>query len=345
METPDSPSDAPPPLLDPRSGKSTGDILSVMIEVTNTVTRAIDEPSLLTAIIESMEDLQYDMFYLTRFCDDEGDGLEIIGTWLRGSKPPVPAGTRLNRTITPGIEKILLGEPLYYDDCVHDSMDERTRQMMVERMGIGSMSVIPLVHGGEVLGALSVGRTAPHVHSAEEKQLLILVSRLAAVALLGIRSRAALTRKVQLVQSLYRAGDSLSTIADEEVLFDTAAKHLVDTVGYVLSWVGLADRDRGVLARHASAGILKASERDRTYPLDAQDIPAVQALDGHPVVHRDMLDRARAEGWREAAESANLRTGVYVPFRFGGEVLGVLGVGSSDAFLTDDEVALIASFG
>ncbi|HVJ95036.1 MAG TPA: hypothetical protein VM580_34895 [Labilithrix sp.] len=108
MSTSDLANEAPAVASAPKYEQSTLDILSAMIAATNAITRAADEPALLAAIVESLSQLQYDLFLLNRFCDGARFTLEIVGTWRRGAPPPVPAGTRLTRASAPGIEKALL---------------------------------------------------------------------------------------------------------------------------------------------------------------------------------------------------------------------------------------------
>ena len=335
------------PSLDPLAQEErTPDVMSAMAAATRAITLAADEPSLFAAIIESLSFLRHDAFYLSRFCDDARSTLEVVGVWERSGPPPVPVGTRFSRAAYPGLEKISAGAPIFYDDCNTDPrIHETTRRLMVDKMGIHAMALMPLMHCGELLGSLSANRRAPHAHTPEEIQLLVLVAQLTAVALLGIRSRDMLSRKIQLVQALYRAGDALAGIPGEEALLEATPALLVNDVGYVLCWVGLVDHERGVLVSRAGLGKGYRNDPDLVYPLDDPEIAAVAAFhEGRPVVRRDLLARAEAEGWGEIAANAGLRTGVYAPLRAGGQTLGVIGVGSSDERMTDDEIALIAAF-
>ncbi|WP_437793848.1 GAF domain-containing protein [Sorangium sp. So ce693] len=323
------------------------DLVPAMIAATRAITCATDEASLFTAAVESLSCLGHDAFYLSRFCDDANSVLEIVGVWKRGGAPPVPAGTRLQRSAYPGLEKIAAGDPILYEDCATDPrLHETTRRLMVDKMGILSMALFPLMHGDRLLGSLSANYGAPHVYSPEERQLLTLVAQLSAVTLLGIRSRKQIDEKVRLVEALYRAGDAVAVISEEAPLLDRTAELLVNEVGYVISWIGLVDPERGALASRAGLGRNFGVDLSIVHPLDSPRSAAVAAFhQGHPVVRHDLHERREAEAWGEAATNAGLRTGVYVPLRAGGEALGVLGVGSSDERITEDEVALIAAFG
>lgn len=337
MTPPGSTGDAPAPI----------DLVSTMVAAIHAITGATDDASLLAACVESLQSFGYDRFFLSRFCDDACTVLEIVGAWDRSGAPPVPAGTRMSRASSPGIEKILAGEPILYEDCATDPrIHEVTRPLVVDKLGIRSMALFPLMHRGQVLGALSANYGAPHVYTPEERQVLTLVAQLSAITLLGIRSRSQVEEKVRLVKALYRAGDALSAIPTEAALLDTAAEHLVDECGYVLSWIGLVDHERGVLAARAGHGRNYQHDLSVAYPLDNPAITAVRAYhEDRPTVRRDLLERAAAEGWGEIAVKVNLRTGIDVPLRAGGESLGVLCIGSSEDRVTDDEVALIAAFG
>nr|AYM52947.1 anti-sigma-factor antagonist [Jahnella sp. MSr9139] len=337
MTKPTSTSDAAAPL----------DLVPAMVRAIQAISRATDEASLFAASIESLSSFGYDAFYLSRFCDDERSDLEIVGVWDRGGAPAIPAGTRMSASAYPGLEKIARGQPLLYEDSATDPrIHETTRRLMVDKLSIRSMALFPLMHGEELLGALSANYHAPHVHTPEELQLLEVVAQLTAVALLGIRSRAEIANKVRLVQALYRAGDALSAIPEEAALLERAAELLVSEAGYVISWIGLVDPARGVLAARGGVGRNYQFNPGLSYPLDRTEFAVVDAFhQSKPVVYRDLRARAEVEGWGKAAESTGLRAGVYVPLRAGGEALGVMGVGTSRERMTDDEVALIASFG
>jgi len=327
---------APPPL----------DLVSTMIAAIHAISRATDEASLFAASLQSLSSLGHQTLYLSTFCDEARTVLEIMAGWDRGGAPPIPPGTRLSSASHPGIKKLLGGEPIVYENCATDPrIHEATRRLIVS-LGVRSMALFPLVYGDLVLGALAANHHAPHEYSEDERQLLALVAQLAAVALLGIRSRKQLDDKMRLVQALYDASEALSAISEEQALLDRAVTLLVNDVGYVLTWIGLVDHDRGVLVSRAGRRRNRQYDDFIVYPLDEAGATSVAAFhQDAPVVHRDILARAEAEGWGEAARSANMRTGVYVPLRAGGESLGVLGVGSSDEGITDDEVALVAAFG
>lgn len=322
------------------------DLVSTMVAAIHAITGATDDASLLAACIESLSSFGYDRFFLSRFCDDACNVLEIVGAWDRGGTPPVPAGTRMSRASSPGIEKILAGDPILYEDCDTDPrIHEVTRRLMVDRLGIRSMALFPLMHRGQVLGSLSANYGAPHVYTAEERQVLTLVAQLAAVTLLGIRSRNQVEERVRLVQALYHASDVLAEIPGEAALLETAARLLVDECGYVMSWIGLVDHERAVLAARAGHGRNYQHDPSLAYPLDNPAITAVAAFhEGRPTVRPNLLERAAAEGWGEVAAKADLRTGIDAPLRAGGESLGILCVGSSADRVTDDEVALVAAF-
>jgi len=328
---------APPPL----------DLVSTMIAAIHAISRATDEASLFTASLQSLSSLGHQTLYLSTFCDEARTVLEVVAGWDRGGAPPIPPGTRLSSARYPGIEKILGGEPIVYEDCTTDPrIHEATRRLLSDKLGVRSMALFPLVYGDLLLGALTAHHHAPHEYTEDERQLLALVAQLAAVALVGIRSRKQLDDKMRLVQALYDASEALSAISEEQALLDRAVTLLVNDVGYVLAWIGLVDHDRGVLVSRAGRRSGGQYDDSIVYPLDEAGATSVAAFhQGAPVVHRDILARAEAEGWGEAARSANIRTGVYVPLRAGGESLGVLGVGSSDEGITDDEVALVAAFG
>ncbi|MDQ2830574.1 MAG: PAS domain S-box protein, partial [Chloroflexota bacterium] len=72
------------------------------------------------------------------------------------------------------------GETLY---CADAAIDPRTDPVICRRLGIGSMVVVPLRHGGAVVGALKVSATATHAFDARAVQTLQLMAGVLGAAL------------------------------------------------------------------------------------------------------------------------------------------------------------------
>jgi len=89
-------------------------------------------------------------------------------------------GTRLPLTGTLAGLCVRTGETLY---CADAAIDPRTDPVICRRLGIGSMVVVPLRHGGAVVGALKVSATATHAFDARAVQTLQLMAGVLGAAL------------------------------------------------------------------------------------------------------------------------------------------------------------------
>ncbi len=89
-------------------------------------------------------------------------------------------GTRLPRIGTLTGLCVRTGETLY---CADAAIDPRTDPVICRRLGIGSMVVVPLRHGGAVVGALKVSATATHAFDARAVQTLQLMAGVLGAAL------------------------------------------------------------------------------------------------------------------------------------------------------------------
>ncbi len=98
-------------------------------------------------------------------------------------------GTRLPLTGTLTGLCVRTGDTLY---CADAAIDPRTDPAVCRRLSIGSMVVVPLRHGGAVVGALKVSATAAHAFDARAVQTLQLMAGVLGAALGQVKVFAAL---------------------------------------------------------------------------------------------------------------------------------------------------------
>ncbi|HTT70250.1 MAG TPA: PAS domain S-box protein [Anaeromyxobacteraceae bacterium] len=143
------------------------------------------------------------------------------------------------------------------------------------------------------------------------------------------KAEEALKRETRALLMLTRSNEALLRARSEEELFAEVCRILVETGGYLMCWVGMAeDDDRKSVRSVASAG------EDRGY-LEVADIrwadtvrgqgPTGQALrSGKPVVGRDFATDPNLAPWRDEALKRGYRSSTALPLVYEGKTLGVV---------------------
>jgi PAS domain S-box-containing protein len=143
------------------------------------------------------------------------------------------------------------------------------------------------------------------------------------------------------LDTLIAGDDAIVHATDETELVQRMCRAIVEDGGYWFAWVGYAEQDaeksvRPVAQWGASRGypeLVKFSWADG--PLGAG--PGGTAIrTGRPVGINDMLADPRYEPWRDQALKFGHRSGLAVPIRVRGEVIGVLGIYSEVPAAFDD---------
>jgi anti-anti-sigma regulatory factor len=337
----DRPGIAPPPTNNPFTSPR-----ATLVAASHAITGVHDLQALTLGVVESIASLKVDAFELIKFCALAPSEVVVVASWDARGEPANDAGSRRARASYPALDLVTPEAPFVCDDCANDPRLSAEGRAKLAEDGLRGYAVFPMVAEGEVSGALAVKRRAPHAHGPEEVERLGVVAQLASVGLANVESRAALAEQVERINALYRAGEALTVIADEESVLKTAAQLLVDDIGYVSSWIAIADGGAGTLRERAFVGLGAYPGRPpNRIPLESRKLTLVDVYHtGEPAILADALERAEAEGWGALARAANLRSVVYVPLRAAGRTLGVMGIGSTDAKVSKDEVTLLGTF-
>jgi anti-anti-sigma regulatory factor len=321
--------------------------LSDLVAASHLITGAADKQALVDGLVKILAPHAVKSFELLKLEGSSAPDVEIAAVWDARGKPPVELGARYPREAYPGLDNVPLGPAVLFEDCLNDpSLPEATRAILAE-LGIRAASVYPTIAHGELTGALVIKFGAPHKHTPEEKELFGLVAQLAGVGLINVESRAALARQIARVSALYRAGEELAAVADEGALLQTAADLLVDDIGYITSWIATVDEGSDTLRERAIAGTgVRPGHVPTRYSIEDREVASVEVFrTASPMILTDAAERAEIEGWGAVARAANLRTAFYVPLRAAGKTLGVLGIGTTEARVRDEEVTLLCTFG
>jgi anti-anti-sigma factor len=286
-----------------------------------------------------------DCYHLSRFDNDKAE-IELVAAWDVRGESPFPLGMRAPRSGYPIVEHLDVDAPVLIEDSASDPrLGEEVKQMLAQS-GLRALGIYPLIRQGELAGFLSIQYLTPHEHTTEDVHYFSLVAMLASTALSGIERGERLERQIKRSNAMHRAAKTLGGLYDETTVLEIAAKLLVTEIGFADSWIGLVDEEARVLREVAAAGAGSYPGRvPLVYELTAEGSAPVDVLrTPGPIVIKNVLERADAEGWGAIARAADLRAAVVVCLRAGNKSLGSVGVGLAHEDVTGDEVTMLDTF-
>ena len=322
------------------------DLSAHLLSLSRAVAGAQDEPTVAAALAGVMDPCGVDSFHLWRARTAPEPLMEIVAAWDRRGEPSPRVGEQAPRSAFSVLDSITPDTPLLVSDSTADPrLDDRTRRSSAE-LGVRSLGLYPLVVRGEVFGALEIKRQTEHSPAPGEVQFFRTVAEIAAMGLLNADSRAELQRKIKQLKGLYGIAESISHLTDPNAIAKKTADMLVSQLEFPNAYICLVDESANVLREVAIKGAGEYSGRpSATFPLDAHELTPVTALRAdRPIMLEDIQERADAEGWGAVARAANMHSAAYLPLRAGGNAIGVLAFGSSDARIPEDELSLFAAF-
>lgn len=149
------------------------------------------------------------------------------------------------------------------------------------------------------------------------------------------------------VAALYRISEAMLRADNEEHVLHIAVEGLVAQAGYVNAWIATIDREAQALFGRVTAIAgpnTKAFATPSRQPLNLPDGASYVASTGQPIVVPDAVTMADAQGWGDVARNLSLQSVVYLPFTLGGEVIGVIAVGTDCQMQADEELTLLNLF-
>jgi anti-anti-sigma regulatory factor len=311
----------------------TADMNERLLAVSQAIAGAPDEKTIASALLGVMASSSVDSCHVWRFRGGAPEPfLEVVVAWDRSGEPSPGVGHQAPRSSFPSLDAITPERPL------------------IEPGGKGAgdpRAFFPMVERGQVFGVLEVKSRPEKGLEPSEVGFFRSLAQVAAMALLHADSKAKLRRKLKQLKGLYEIAEILSEITDPKAIIKTTANLLVAKIGYLNAYVMTVDEPSNRLREAAMAGLGDYEGRSPSeYPLDAPDATMVNAFRAaRPLAVDDIQRRADAEGWGELARLAGMRSAGYVPLRAGSKIIGVLGVGSTDARISDDELSLLGAFG
>jgi len=228
------------------------------------------------------------------------------------------AGKELDLDGTPSgvATAITTGESLAVVDAQSSTRVSRT---LVERTGIRSAAFVPLLVGGEPLGAIVVGSLAPRVFAYEELDLLQSLASESALALERLRSAVALRGALEREKLLGRIAYDLRAELDLDAVLDVLVRETGEGLGLSRCFVRLGEP---VAAEWRVEGLPSIVGSPQALPISGRAF-----AEGHTVIYEDiaLAGDIDQEG-RDLLVELGTRSGLGTPIVAEGETIGVLGL-------------------
>jgi len=240
----------------------------------------------------------------------------------RGFRPEVVA--QMAHAPGEGVTTIvaLTGQPIAVEDAANDP---RVAHRITDPSGIRSLLHVPIKVNGEVFGVFGVNYLQPRSLAGDEERVMLALAHRAALAIENARLFAKSEQRLQELEALYRADETLH----RSLRLDDVLRALADVARDVLAAdktsVYVWDADRAHLITAASYGF---SEESIATPLSSGDDLAIDPAGGSDLVilgdaRNDprVSPRLRAILDRESIEAA-----LAAPITIAGQMFGVFGV-------------------
>ena len=244
-------------------------------------------------------------------------------------------------------ESARLREPMFEDDILPRMIESgHPLAETTTEAGIRSYATVPLIHDGEWIGNIDLGRRQVRPFDAGDATILQAFADQAAIAVANARLfndlDAALERQTAMTDVL----DAVSTARlDLQPVFDMVAHHADRLCAGSGALVVVRDGDDLILSAIAGPIPIEPEQvGSRAVAVDDTSISGAAVLHGEAIHIRDWEDESAAR----FADSPARRMGasaLSVPMKRGGEVIGAIGFTRPAAGgYADDEIALLEAF-
>ncbi len=231
------------------------------------------------------------------------------------------------------------GKPL-----ILNSPDEIRRYVdrIDKRFGYGKRSCVsvPLLRGGEVIGALEAINKEDGGFTQADMGLLSNLAEQIAIALDNARLYERVRREVREKELLYEVGKRISSSLDLEEVLDLILECLGEVVTFHAGGIFVVDPDTQEIASLATTGYEQGME-DRVHLKFGDGIVGWAAKNGEPAVVEDVGKDPRYISARPQTSSE-----IVVPLFADDKIIGVINLESDDkGAFTGDDLELIKAFG
>src|SRR6266851_5830657 len=224
---------------------------------------------------------------------------------------------------------------------------EPSMRALIAREGVAALAAVPLGARGQVVGTLVLADRTGRRYTDQELVLLSVFGDQAVLLFENARSRAELVQQQHEAFELARIARLISEPLDLAAVSDRIAERVLGLLAVHSSAIRLSRPD-GTLGAIALGG------RAKEYGGVGEVVPAGiglvgrAAVEGRPIWTSDIRSDDRFQLTAEIRErnaAVGIIAGLAVPLRAGGEVIGVLSVGSpTPRVFTAEDIALLQTF-
>jgi sigma-B regulation protein RsbU (phosphoserine phosphatase) len=199
---------------------------------------------------------------------------------------------------------------------------------------------VPLLRGGEVIGALEAVNKEDGNFTGADLEMLTDLAEQVAIALDNARLYERVRREVREKELLYEVGQRISSSLDLEEVLDLILDCLGEVVAFDAGGIFVVDADMGEVASLATTGYDQAME-DRVYLKFGEGAVGWAAKSGEAAIIDDVSKDLRYINARPATSSE-----IVVPLFADDKVVGVITLESDQpGAFTRDDLELIRAFG
>jgi signal transduction histidine kinase len=152
----------------------------------------------------------------------------------------------------------------------------------------------------------------------------------------------------RMYRMLSKVNEAIVRVTDKDELFRQICRLMMEEGNFLLAWIGLVDRETGLVKSAAQYNLNDDYLQNITIPL--ADVPEGRGPTGIAVragrydFCNDIAADPRMAPWREQALARGFRSSAAFPLRVGASVVGVLTVyADRPGFFNADELALLGS--
>ncbi len=298
--------------------------------------RSLQLEQVLQALVDVATDvLQADMTSVLVW--DEHHEKLVPGA-TRGFRPEVVA--QMAHRPGEGVTTIvaMTGQPVAVEDAL---TDPRVAHRITDVEKIRSLLHVPIKVNGEVFGVFGVNYRQPRKLAGDEERVLLALAHRAAVAIENARLFAESQQRLQELEALYRADETLHGSLRLNDVLDALAEVAVGVLQAEKTSVHVWDEDQRLLVIAASRGYSPETVAQALEP--GVDLVVNETTASEVLIVEDPRHETRlSPKLRLIAERERLEALCGVPITVGGQVFGLFGVGWTQRHtLTQDQRRLV----
>jgi PAS domain S-box-containing protein len=302
--------------------------LTTLFEVQQAIIRRLDPDAVMQLIAAEARRLTASQRALVFLLEDEefriaADSTEETGETSIGYR--IPAMGSLAESA------IQTQKPVYVVDAPNDphvKADPR-RRALIDRAGVKSLMIIPLISGGEAFGAIAIANKSTGTFGPNDERVLTVLASSAVIGLENARLYQAEHERKRQLQTLLEVTATAIRSLDLDEILRTTLDRLVALVGASRAGVVLLNEDTGALELHTLHPERLITPENLVELIQAcqQAIASGESLYVPPDVGLGYIE-----------------PGALLPLRVRGQTLGVLGIiGPEGEVFSQGQLALFES--